>query len=80
MVTGILIGVLAFLITMKTFLWLSPIVLGLGLSAPVSWATGLVALGQRAWAWNVFRIPEEVQAVHGDRDGAKPEGRLAAAE
>ena len=80
MVTGILIGVLAFLITTKTFLWLSPIVLGLGLSAPMSWATGLVSLGQRAWAWNVFRIPEEAQAVHGDRDGAKPEGRLAAAE
>ncbi len=80
MVTGILVGVLAFLITTKTFLWLSPIVLGLGLSAPVSWATGLVSLGQRAWAWNVFRIPEEAQAIHGDRDGAKPEGRLAAAE
>ena len=80
MVTGILIGILAFLITTQTFLWLSPIVLGLTLSAVVSWGTGLVSVGRRAWAWNVFRIPEESKPVYGDQDGAKPEGRLAAAE
>ncbi len=79
MVTGILIGVLAFLITTMTFLWLSPIVLGLALSAVVSWGTGLVSVGKRAWAWNIFRIPEETQPVFGDRD-ANSEGRLAAAE
>jgi membrane glycosyltransferase len=79
-VTGVLVGVLAFLITIKTFLWLSPIVLGLVLSAYVSWVTGLVSVGRRAWAWNIFRIPEEAQPVFGDQDGASSEGRLAAAE
>jgi membrane glycosyltransferase len=79
-VSGILIGVLAFLITMQTFLWLSPIVLGLALSAVVSWWTGLVSSGERAWRWNVFRIPEEAQPLFGDQNGAKPKERLAAAE
>jgi membrane glycosyltransferase len=78
-VTGVLVGVLAFLITTQTFLWLSPIVLGLALSAYVSWVTGLVSVGRRAWEWNIFRIPEEAQPVFGDRD-ASSEGRLAAAE
>ncbi|WP_119388028.1 glucans biosynthesis glucosyltransferase MdoH [Taklimakanibacter lacteus] len=78
-VTGVLVGVLAFLITTQTFLWLSPIVLGLALSAYVSWVTGLVSVGKRAWAWNIFRIPEEAQPVFGDQD-TSPEGRLAAAE
>ncbi len=78
-VTGVLIGVLAFLITTQTFLWLSPIVLGLALSAYMSWVTGLVSAGRRAWAWNIFRIPEEAQPVIGERD-SKPEDRLAAAE
>lgn len=79
-VFGILIGVLAFLITTQTFLWLSPIVLGLALSAMVSWWTGLISSGQRAWSWNVFRIPEETQPVFDDRNGANPKERLAAAE
>jgi hypothetical protein len=46
----------------------------------VSWGTGLVSIGQRAWTWNVFRIPEEAQPIHSDRDGANPKERLAAAE
>ena len=80
MVAGILIGVLAFLITTKTFLWLSPIVLGLALSAVVSWWTGLISSGERAWRWNVFRTPEEAGPVFGDQNGANPKERLAAAE
>lgn len=78
-VAGVLIGVLAFLITTKTFLWLSPIVLGLALSAVVSWGTGLVSVGRRAQEWNVFRIPEESKPVFDSMDGTSPE-RLAAAE
>lgn len=78
-VAGVLVGVLAFLITMQTFLWLSPIVLGLALSAVVSWGTGLVSVGRRAWDWNVFRIPEESRPVLGSEDDANSE-QLAAAE
>jgi membrane glycosyltransferase len=79
MIFGIFIGVLAFLITTQTFLWLSPIVLGLTFSAVVSWWTGLVSAGQLAWRWNVFRIPEEAAPVFGDQN-ADPKERLAAAE
>nr|WP_281436026.1 glucans biosynthesis glucosyltransferase MdoH [Aestuariivirga sp. YIM B02566] len=79
-VAGLLVGVLAFLITTQTFLWLSPIVLGLALSAFVSWWTGLVSVGRRAYDWNIFRIPEESNPVSDSVDGANREKNLAAAE
>jgi membrane glycosyltransferase len=79
-VAGILIGVLAFLITTQTFLWLSPIVLGLALSAVVSWWTGFVSSGELAWRWNFFRIPEEAVPVASNQSGADPKEHLAAAE
>ncbi len=61
--TGLLFGVLSFTISWPTFFWFLPIVIGLVSAPVVSWATGLPALGRWMWRANIFRIPEEQQAV-----------------
>ncbi|MGE3833024.1 MAG: glucans biosynthesis glucosyltransferase MdoH [Parvibaculaceae bacterium] len=79
---GLAVGVVAFLISDDTFLWLSPIIAGLVLSGFVSWLTGLTATGKWAWRRNIFRIPEEAEqpSVGAQNDNTPNDERLAAAE
>ena len=80
---GIAVGIMAFLISTDTFLWLSPIVAGLVLSGFVSWLTGLSAAGKWAWRRNIFRIPEEtgIPGEDAQNDNTPPKDeRLIAAE
>lgn len=82
-VKGMLIGGAAALVSWQTFLWLSPIVLGLLLAIPVSWWTALARVGLVARARGYFLIPEETVAV--PVDGPRPheedeEAARAAAE
>ncbi len=58
-VAGLGFGALAYAISWVTFFWFMPIMVGLVLSPAIAWATGLPAFGQRMWAANIFRIPEE---------------------
>ncbi|CAN5375429.1 glucans biosynthesis glucosyltransferase MdoH [soil metagenome] len=82
MIAGIAAGAFALFVSFQTFLWLLPIVAGLVLSPVISWATGVRAYGVKAWAWNIFRIPEETDpASTGDMEDAGDENtHLKAAE
>jgi membrane glycosyltransferase len=82
MAIGVAVGLMAFLISSDTLLWLSPIVAGLVLSGVISWATGLTATGKWAWRKNIFRIPEEPALPEEDaqNDNTPNDERLVAAE
>jgi membrane glycosyltransferase len=79
---GLAVGVVAFLISDDTFLWLSPIVAGLVLAGFISWFTGLSAVGKWAWRRNIFRIPEEAALPEegAQNDNTPTDERLVAAE
>jgi membrane glycosyltransferase len=79
---GIGAGVLAYSISWTTFLWFLPIVAGLVLSIPISWASGRMGLGVAAYYRNIFRIPEERAPVSKTDDAETPATvrRLEAAE
>jgi membrane glycosyltransferase len=78
---GLALAALALHVSWTTFLWFSPILAGLVLSVPVSWATGLPSLGRKAWSLGLFRIPEEHAPVaKGERILVPALPRLEAAE
>jgi membrane glycosyltransferase len=58
-VVGIVIAVVAYLLSPTLLAWLSPAVLGMVLAIPLSRASGSVALGQALRKLAIFRIPEE---------------------
>jgi membrane glycosyltransferase len=59
LIAGIVIGVIAYLISPDLFLWMSPTIAGLLLSIPLSKMSGSVKTG-RALRWlGLLRIPEE---------------------
>jgi membrane glycosyltransferase len=76
MVAGIAAGAFALFVSFHTFLWLLPIVAGLVLSPVISWATGVRDYGVKAWAWNIFRIPEEADPTKAGADGKEDENPL----
>lgn len=81
-VAGIGFAVLAFHISMATFLWMLPIAAALVLSPMVSWASGIPEFGRMLYRWNVFRIPEETEPkqVAISEVADEPEALLQAAE
>ena len=56
---GIVLGVIAYLLSPTLLAWLSPTVAGLVLAIPLSKASGSVGLGQWFSRLGLFRIPEE---------------------
>jgi membrane glycosyltransferase len=56
---GIIIAVVAYLLSPTLLAWLSPAVLGLVLAVPLSRVSGSVALGRALRKLAIFRIPEE---------------------
>ena len=70
LVIGIVIGVIAFLISPTLFLWLTPTLAGLLLAVPLSKISGSVKLGRFLGWFRVLRTPEEkhVPAVIRRRD------------
>ena len=56
---GIVIAVVAYLLSPTLHAWLSPAVLGLVLAMPLSRASGSVAIGRALQRFAIFRIPEE---------------------
>jgi membrane glycosyltransferase len=56
---GIVIALVAYLLSPTLLAWLTPAVLGLVLAVPLSRASGSVGLGQWLRRWAMFRIPEE---------------------
>jgi len=58
-IVGLVLGTAAAAVSWETFLWLSPIVAGLVLSAPLSWLTAHPDVSRSAWRAGLFRIPEE---------------------
>ena len=63
LIAGILMGLAAVAVSWHTFLWLSPIVAGLLLAAPVSWATSLPAFGLLVRRLGIFLTPEESEDI-----------------
>ncbi len=59
-VFGTVLGVVAWLVSPALFWWLSPMVAGLLLSAPLSWLSARQGLGMAARRLGLFTIPEEV--------------------
>lgn len=59
---GIVIAVVAYLLSPTLLAWLSPAVLGLVLAVPLSRASGSVAIGRALRRLAIFRIPEETAA------------------
>ncbi len=59
-VVGVVLGVAAGLASPWLLLWMSPIILGLVLSIPMSALTARTDIGQRARRLGLFRTPEEV--------------------
>ena len=70
MIEGILLASAALLVSWQTFLWLSPIALGLMVAIPVSYWTSLSKWGLAARRRHMFLIPEETVAV--PVDGPRP--------
>ena len=70
LVIGIVIGVIAFLISPTLFLWLTPTLAGLLLAVPLSKISGSAKLGRFLGWFRVLRTPEEkhVPAVIRRRD------------
>ncbi|HEY6642225.1 glucans biosynthesis glucosyltransferase MdoH [Povalibacter sp.] len=58
-IIGIVLGVIAYLLSPTLLAWLSPTVAGLVLAIPLSKASGSVRLGQWFSRVGLFRIPEE---------------------
>jgi membrane glycosyltransferase len=56
---GIVIAVVAYLLSPTLLAWLSPAVLGLVLAIPLSRASGSESIGHALQRFGVFRIPEE---------------------
>lgn len=63
MAAGLVFATAAAVISLGTFLWFMPIMLGLVLSPAVSWLTSMPNAGRWLWQNNVFCIPEEQQAA-----------------
>ena len=85
LVIGIVIGVIAFLISPTLFAWLTPTLAGLLLAVPLSKISGSVKLGRFFGWFRILRTPEEkhVPPVIRRRDellaqsAARPTGRTA---
>jgi membrane glycosyltransferase len=59
LIAGIVIGIIAYLISPHLFLWMSPTIAGLLLSIPLSKMSGSVKTGRALRAMGLLRIPEE---------------------
>lgn len=70
MVEGFALAAVALAVSWQTFLWLSPIALGLITAIPVSWGSALARAGLAARRHQLFLIPEETVAV--PVDGPRP--------
>ena len=58
---GLALGMAAAAVSVPTFLWLAPIVLGLGISPLLSWYTAQTSAGIAARRGGLFLIPEETK-------------------
>ena len=56
---GLVVGLLSYQYVPAFFWWLTPVLLGLVLSVPVSMLSSSIALGQRAREMGLFLTPEE---------------------
>jgi membrane glycosyltransferase len=56
---GIFASVASFMIAISLFAWMSPTVVGLLLSIPLSWGTGLPSVGLALKRFGLLEIPEE---------------------
>jgi membrane glycosyltransferase len=61
---GIFTGIASFMISFSLFAWMSPTVIGLLLSIPLSWFTGLPSVGLSLKQLGLLRIPEETNLPH----------------
>jgi membrane glycosyltransferase len=61
MAFGLVWGVSAFILVPSFFWWLSPVIAGLVLSAPLSIFLGKVSFGRRARELGIFLIPDETE-------------------
>ncbi|MEM7619677.1 MAG: glucans biosynthesis glucosyltransferase MdoH [Pseudomonadota bacterium] len=59
MIVGLLLAILCYIISINLLLWMSPLLLGLLLSGPLSLLTSYRALGGLARRCKLFLIPEE---------------------
>jgi len=60
MLFGVAMAAAAYAVSLDTFLWLSPVTLGLVLAAFLSWGTAQASAGIAARRLNLFVIPEEL--------------------
>lgn len=59
MLAGVVVAVLAQMFAPKAIVWLSPVLAGLILSAPISMLLSSLSAGKRLKAWRLLLIPEE---------------------